>query len=285
MEKPRLALTHAGHFHADDVFSAALLREIWPDLEIRRVFEVPNGFDGLAFDIGGGPFDHHGPDRQCRENGLPYAAFGLLWREFGEGLVGAEQAKWIDEHFIQPLDKDDNFGTGDSLADAIGGFNPVWDSTADADARFWQAEAFAAQILKNRLEGARAVNRAGAVVDKALSRMKDGIVVLPRFAPWKNRLRQSEAKLVVYPSQRGGFNAQGVPIPDDPQHRLRCSFPERWRGLRAPQLERVSGIHGLRFCHVSGFLVSTNTLDAALSACRAALAEAADPKAKESDQK
>ena len=202
-------------------------------------FEVPDGFDGLAFDIGGGPFDHHGPDRQCRENGLPYAAFGLLWREFGEGLVGAEQAKWIDEHFIQPLDKDDNFGTGDSLADAIGGFNPVWDSTADADARFWQAEAFAAQILKNRLEGARAVNRAGAVVDKALSRMKDGIVVLPRFAPWKNRLRQSEAKLVVYPSQRGGFNAQGVPIPDDPQHRLRCSFPERWRGLRAPQLERV----------------------------------------------
>ena len=115
--------------------------------------------------------------------------------------------------------------------------------------------------------------------------MKDGIVVLPRFAPWKNRLRQSEAKLVVYPSQRGGFNAQGVPIPDDPQHRLRCSFPERWRGLRAPQLERVSGIHGLRFCHVSGFLVSTNTLDAALSACLAALAEAADPKAKESDQK
>ena len=71
----------------------------------------------------------------------------------------------------------------------------------------------------------------------------------------------------------------------DPQHRLRCSFPERWRGLRAPQLERVSGIHGLRFCHVSGFLVSTNTLDAALSACRAALAEAADSKAKESDQK
>ena len=71
MEKPRLALTHAGHFHADDVFSAALLREIWPDLEIRRVFEVPDGFDGLAFDIGGGPFDHHGPDRQCRENGLP----------------------------------------------------------------------------------------------------------------------------------------------------------------------------------------------------------------------
>ena len=272
MEQPRLALTHAGRFHADDVFSAALLREVWPDLEIRRVFEVPEDFDGLAFDIGGGPFDHHGPDRACRENGMPYAAFGLLWRELGEQLVGPEQARWLDEHFIQPLDKDDNFGTGDSLADAIGGFNPVWDSAADPDERFWQAEAFAAQVLKNRLEGARAVTRAGALVEKALAKMQDGIVVLPRFAPWKNRLKDSQAKLVVYPSQRGGYSAQGVPLPDDPRHRLRCSFPEPWRGLRGAQLERAAGVRGLRFCHVSGFLVSANSLESALAACRAALA-------------
>ena len=272
MEKPRLALTHAGRFHADDVFSAALLRQVWPDLEIRRVFEVPEDFDGLAFDIGGGAFDHHGPDRACRENGMPYAAFGLLWRELGEGLVGAEQARWLDEHFIQPLDKDDNFGTGDSLADAIGGFNPLWDSDADPNERFWQAEAFAAEVLKNRIEGARAVTRAAAVVEKALEKMKDGIVVLPRFAPWKGPLRDSAAKLVVYPSQRGGFSAQGVPLPDDPKHRLKCSFPEPWRGLRAPRLERVSGIRGLRFCHASGFLIGANTLEAALAACRAALA-------------
>ncbi len=272
MEKPRLALTHAGRFHADDVFGAALLREVWPDLEIQRVYEVPEGFDGLAFDIGGGPFDHHGPDRACRENGMPYAAFGLLWRELGEGLVGPEQARWMDEHFIQPLDKDDNFGTGDSLADAIGGFNPVWDSDADPDARFWQAEAFAAAILKNRIEGARAVTRAGALVEQALARMQDGIVVLPRFAPWKNQLKPSAARLVVYPSQRGGYSAQGVPLPDDPKHRLKCSFPEPWRGLRAPQLERVSGIRGLRFCHASGFLIGANNLEAALAACRAALA-------------
>ena len=272
MEKPRLALTHAGRFHADDVFSAALLRQVWPDLEIRRVFEVPEDFDGLAFDIGGGAFDHHGPDRACRENGMPYAAFGLLWRELGEGLVGAEQARWLDEHFIQPLDKDDNFGTGDSLADAIGGFNPLWDSGADPNERFWQAEAFAAEVLKNRIEGARAVTRAAAVVEKALEKMKDGIVVLPRFAPWKGPLRDSAAKLVVYPSQRGGFSAQGVPLPDDPKHRLKCSFPEPWRGLRAPRLERVSGIRGLRFCHASGFLIGANTLEAALAACRAALA-------------
>lgn len=283
MERPSLALTHAGHFHADDVFSAALLREVWPGLEIRRAYEVPEGFDGLAFDVGGGAFDHHGPERKLRQNGIPYAAFGLLWQELGEQLVGAEQAKWLDEHFIQPLDKDDNTGCGDSLADAIGGFNPVWDSDADADACFWRAEAFAAQVLKNRLEGARAVNRARSLVEKALAKMKDNVVVLPRFAPWKNTLKGSPAELVVYPSQRGGFSAQGVPIPDDPKHRLKCRFPESWAGLRAPQLERVSGIRGLRFCHASGFLVSTNTLESALAACRAARAEAEEKRRAEGE--
>lgn len=171
MEKPSLALTHAGHFHADDVFSAALLRTVWPDLAIRRVFELPAGFDGLAFDIGEGQFDHHGPARKLRENGMPYAAFGLLWRELGPQLVGPVQAQWLDEHFIQPLDKDDNLGTGDSLADAIAGFNPVWDAPADQNRCFWRAEAFAAQVLHNRLEGARAAERAKALVEKALAGM------------------------------------------------------------------------------------------------------------------
>jgi len=273
MENSKLAYTHAGHFHADDVFSAALLRELFPEIEIRRVFEVPEGEGVFAFDIGGGAFDHHGPQRKLRKNGMPYAAFGLLWQQYGTRLVGEEQAAWLDEHFIQPLDRDDNTGCGDSLADAIGGFNPLWDEDADEDACFWRAESFAAAVLHNRLEGARAVVRARALVEQALAESKNGVVVLPRFAPWKNTLRADErAKMVIYPSQRGGYSAQGVPIPDDPQHRLRCRFPQGWCGLRGPELERASGVHGLRFCHTSGFLVSANTLEAALAACRRALA-------------
>ncbi|MFV0351940.1 MAG: hypothetical protein ACK5JF_06465, partial [Oscillospiraceae bacterium] len=56
---PSLGFTHGGRFHADDVFSSALLRILRPDIRIYRGMEVPKGFSGIAFDIGNGPFDHH----------------------------------------------------------------------------------------------------------------------------------------------------------------------------------------------------------------------------------
>ena len=77
---PEVAYTHAGKFHADDVFSAALLRILRPDIRFVRAMGLPEGFGGFAFDIGWGRFDHHQKDAPVRENGVPYAAFGLLWR-------------------------------------------------------------------------------------------------------------------------------------------------------------------------------------------------------------
>ena len=77
------ALTHNGKFHADDVFSAAFLRMLNPRIQIQRVDAIPEDYDGLAFDIGLGKFDHHQNSNERRPNGIPYAAFGKLWREYG----------------------------------------------------------------------------------------------------------------------------------------------------------------------------------------------------------
>ena len=41
------AFTHGGKFHADDVFSAALLLHFNPQLTIQRGNRVPEDFDGL----------------------------------------------------------------------------------------------------------------------------------------------------------------------------------------------------------------------------------------------
>ena len=128
MKIPANGFTHAGKFHADDVFATALLQILRPDIKITRGFVVPDGFDGIVYDVGFGLFDHHQEPRECRPNGVPYAAFGLLWQVLGPGLVGERQARLIDENFIQPLDLNDNTGEQNSLCDAIGFFNPVWDS-------------------------------------------------------------------------------------------------------------------------------------------------------------
>ena len=54
------------------------------------------------------------------------------------------------------------------------------------------------------------MNRADALVQKAYAESRDGVVILPCYAPWKNALYRSDALFVVYPSQRGGWSAQCV---------------------------------------------------------------------------
>ena len=80
MKIPANGFTHAGKFHADDVFATALLQILRPDIKITRGFVVPDDFDGIVYDIGFGMFDHHQEPRETRPNGIPYAAFGLLWQ-------------------------------------------------------------------------------------------------------------------------------------------------------------------------------------------------------------
>ena len=167
MKIPANGFTHAGKFHADDVFATALLQILRPDIKITRGFTVPDDFDGIVYDIGFGMFDHHQEPREYRANGVPYAAFGLLWRVLGPGLVGERQARLIDENFIQPLDLNDNTGEQNSLCDAIGFFNPVWDSKEDQDSCFFKAVAVAKQILENQIDSANAVNRADEKVQQA----------------------------------------------------------------------------------------------------------------------
>ena len=239
MKIPANGFTHAGKFHADDVFATALLQILRPDIKITRGFTVPDDFDGIVYDIGFGMFDHHQEPREYRANGVPYAAFGLLWRVLGPGLVGERQARLIDENFIQPLDLNDNTGEQNSLCDAIGFFNPVWDSKEDQDTCFFKAVAVAKQILENQIASANAVNRADEKVQQAYKNSRDGIVVLPCYLPWKN----------------------GPKLP----------FPQSWAGQPQEVIEQKSGIPGISFCHASRFLITAKDKETALAACRQVL--------------
>ena len=269
MNIPANGFTHGGKFHADDVFATALLQIIRPDFQVTRGFTVPENFDGIVYDIGFGPFDHHQEPREYRANGVPYAAFGLLWRELGADLVGENQARLIDENFIQPLDLNDNTGEQNSLCDAIGFFNPVGDADADTDTCFFVAVAVARQILQRQIESARAVNRADEKVRAAYAASENGIVVLPCYLPWKNGLYRTDALFVVYPSQRGGWSAQCVT--DRKTKRSKLPFPASWAGQTPEVIARKSGLPGIRFCHASRFLITADTQEQAIEACRQVL--------------
>ena len=267
---PDAGFTHGGKFHADDVFATAFLRLLNPDITITRGFEVPQPFPGIVYDIGRGRFDHHQSDKEIRENGCPYAAFGLLWREYASDCIGKEEAERFDVNFVQPLDESDNTGCSNVLADIIDEFNPVWDSGESYDDCFWKAVNFAEQILQNHFSSLAGIERAKNLVEQAMESCDGEILILPEYVPWKDAVIGSSYQLVVYPSNRGGYSVQGVPVKHG-DNALVCALPEEWRGKDASDLPEISGIATLRFCHASGFMAATETQEDAVHAAKAAL--------------
>jgi uncharacterized UPF0160 family protein len=273
MDIPMKGLTHSGKFHADDVFSAALLRYLNPDIQIVRESSVPEVFDGIIFDIGGGRFDHHQKGAPVRENGVPYAAFGLLWKEFGASIVGEEEAKRLDENFIQSLDLSDNTGSRNDVADLIGLYYPNWNESKLVDEAFFEAVDLAETVLRRKFAHIDSVKKAETVIQPDLDKQKDGVAILTHHAPWKELVKHTEIDFVIYHSKRGGYCAQAVEMDDvvtDGPKPLKCPFPAAWRGKEGDELKEASGVPTLRFCHNSGFLAAAETIEDAILACRLA---------------
>lgn len=266
------AFTHAGIFHSDDVFSSALLRILNPNITIERGNKDPDRYDGIVFDIGGGKYDHHQKDRKIRSNGIPYAAFGLLWQEFGHMLLEEEDAKAFDEEFIQSLDQSDNLGIENILAQCIGDFNPSWDEHTDADQAFFQAVSMAETILKNRFKSVRSKREAFNRVRAKIKDPNAQIFIMEESMPWKEAVIGTGIIYVVFPSIRGGYMVQAVPE-DDNRDLLKRPFPEKWRGTDAAELKRLSGIETFCFCHMTGFLCAADTQEDAIKIAEMALAE------------
>ena len=277
------AFTHSGKFHADDVFSAALLLYLNPEINIFRGNKVPDDFEGVVFDIGRGQYDHHQKDSRIRENGVPYAAFGLLWEALGEDILGEELAEKFDQSFVQPLDNNDNTGEKNELASLIGNFNPGWDSPGNNDQAFFQAVSVAGMILENKFERYRGNERADKRIEEILKEHElavssgkraaeeSKILILPEFVPCQKRLSETEIAFVIFPSNRGGYCIQ----PQKKEYSLnyKCSFPVEWLGLENEELVQETGLASAGFCHKGGFLMTTGTLNDAVKACEISLEE------------
>lgn len=272
------AFTHSGKFHADDVFSSALLLYLNPEIRIIRGNKVPEDFDGIVFDIGRGRYDHHQKDSRIRENGIPYAAFGLLWEELGAEILGEELAQKFDESFVQPLDNNDNTGEKNELATLIGNFNPTWDAQGGNDEAFFQAVSVAGMILENKFERYLGNERADKRVEEILeehqkailsgekSKEEARILILPEFVPCQKRLSETDIAFVIFPSNRGGYCIQ----PQKKEYSLnyKCSFPVEWLGLENEELVAATGLSSAGFCHKGGFLMTTGELADAVQACK-----------------
>ncbi|HEX8977008.1 MAG TPA: MYG1 family protein [Solirubrobacteraceae bacterium] len=273
-----LIATHDGSFHADEVFAIAVLGLLGEPIEVMRTRD-PDAIAradmrvdvGFRDDPSSGDFDHHQRDfDRTRPNGVRYASFGLVWREFGPRACGgdAEVAETVEETLVQPVDAND---TGQqvvqSLIDGlrpmtvnaiIGGFNARWDETLTPDeeaGRFDAAVDLARDILAREIASAAAGRRAQRVVRAAIAAAPDARVVeLPVNAPWKQVLvpEAPDALFVIYP-KRQGFGLEAVPRALG-SFENRLYLPEAWAGREGPDLIAVTGVADAMFCHARRFL-------------------------------
>lgn len=259
----KYGLTHSGIFHADDVFATAFIKLINPNIEIIRSNEVPTNFEGIVYDVGLGEFDHHGSDNEVRENGIPYAAFGKLWRKFAISIYGEYVSKKIERSLVEALDLSDNVGKPDSLCLAIAAFNPIG-TESNGYKEFMEAVDIAKSILIRLIKKEEAHFEEEKLVKEIYEKsINKQIIVLDNYLHFKDTLPATEAIYVIHPSNRGGFVAQAVTISSDTID-LKKPFPKKWT-VELPSY--------LTFCHNSGFLIAGKSLEDVKHACNVALKE------------
>ena len=122
--------THGGIFHADEVFASVVLCSVFEKnySEIKRVFCVPDDISDsdIVYDIGGGKFDHHQREGNgVRDNGIPYASAGLIWKRYGEYFL-----------ILQAADLSKNF------------WNPNWNT--ENIKKLWKTVGQPTRLLNNR---------------------------------------------------------------------------------------------------------------------------------------
>ena len=90
-------------------------------------------------------------------------------------------------------------------------------------------------------------------------------LILEEFLPYEeailNNPNTGNLLFVAFPSNRGGYAIKTLPKSLEDKN-ARLSFPEEWAGLQGKELEDVSNISGLRFCHTARFIVSCDTIEA-----------------------
>jgi len=289
--------THDGFFHADEVFALAVVF-LWAKKEGKRVkiirsrkkevFEKAQMIVdiGGVYDLSTNHFDHHqqgGAGK--RENGIPYAAFGLMWKHFGEKITIKEAAARIEKKLVMPIDAIDNGvnlstplfpGISDySIANAIWTMGEFGDG-GGKDESFLKAVDIAAQILTGEIKRAEMAIEGEKVIEAEIKNQGEPrVLVISTYYPWTRVVSRFEKIMFVVFPDKGGekWCIQAATSDAESFGNDRISFPGEWRGLMGDDLVAKSGISTAVFCHGSGFFAVTKTREGAVEMASKAIRE------------
>lgn len=288
-------VAHDGSFHTDDVFACATL-SLFLEKE-KKSFKIirtrnPNKIKtadfvvdvGAIYDEEKNRFDHHQPGGAGeRENGIPYASFGLVWKKYGKEICENERvAEEIDNILVCSIDAVDNgyelftkkvkgvmnFSIGDTISFLF--------NKDEKDSDFLEAVDFTKKILKNIIGS---INRSVArrkKVENAYKNSEDKKIIII-----EDRVTRGDVWLVISKLEEPLFAVfQG--LNDDDWKVLanrinmdsfmsRKPMPASWGGLEKENLARITEVPDVIFCHKSLFLAAVKSKEGAIKLAKKAL--------------
>lgn len=285
---------HDVMFHADDVFAAMLIRSIYPELKIIRTRDQDTldqcdlvADVGFEYDPERLRFDHHQEGRAgARENGVLYSAIGLIWRHWGLDICkGNEEIfEYIDKFLVQPIDAQDNSQElyRERLFDDIDiisldnimrkGLNPIQGTDETYDEQFVEAMDFAELIFGRILAHAMRVDESKKDVLGDYSKLKDKRFLVDEEHRPVLAFRREMPELLFYVFPYGqGTDKWILKCAQEEGFTNRKELPKEWAGKNGADLEKVSGIEDMDFCHNALFICGAKNKAAILKALDAAL--------------
>src|SRR3989338_9278094 len=301
MDKKIKIITHDESFHADDVFACAVL-SFWLEKK-NKSFRIIRTRDekiitsgDYIFDLGGvydadkNRFDHHqigGAGK--RENGIPYAAFGLVWKKFGKELChGFEEVKNKKEKkLVQPIDAQDNgidifkpiFENlrAYTIENITSAFQPTWkEKDGDIDGIFAGLVKIAKKILEREIIKASHLVEVEEILKKGYQKVND-----KRFLVLDQKYHRQELEYILKDFPKELFFAtcptsleewKIITIPaKDGSFKRRKLFPGNWAGRRDKELAKITGVPDALFCHRGRFMAVTKSKKGAIKLVQLAL--------------
>lgn len=292
-------VTHSGSFHTDDIFAVATIQLAFPKEEftvVRTRDEEKISHADIVVDVGGihNPstfrFDHHQTGAAgYRENGIPYASFGLVWKEFGEGICGSKEvAEMIDQKLVQPVDAMDN-GVVISTPTYPGVFQYSINSflmsykkeneikEEELYKTFIELVGVTKALLEREIQNEKIASELRQRVRDLynVSERKDVLILDTSIGRhiWKKVSDEFPELLYVVSLDVSGdkWKADAVPVTND-SFDCRKRFPASWAGKLGTELAEVTGVPGSIFCHNARFLAVAKTKEDILALIELALA-------------
>lgn len=277
-KKKKIIVTHSGSFHADDIFACATLtlyldRQKTPYTIIRSRDEKTINNADYVIDVGGiyntetERYDHHQPGGAgVRDNEIPYASFGLVWKKYGPLLCNNETIfNDIDRRIAQPIDAIDNGISITEPSDTglcdygiygiIGAYQNTWKEAGDDKMRldnFMRLVNFFKPLLSREID--RSSHRLEMIdkIQETYDNAENKIILEIPYHVTVSALIQvlHKHKEVMYIVCRSNTNWKALAMRKEAcSFENRKSLPESWAGKRGEELAEITGVPDALFCH------------------------------------